>query len=303
MRELPQANPNFKREVLDRAIFDSLFFSHGDRGVISEAAYRVESERVPMDRSRPSLRQISIGLSARRAKWLGLLIDRLSAAQLQMNQPAKLENYELPRAIWVTTGTGLHPAYQTFTSSDLPKLREESQYLNGNLQGLDHSTQYVSDIIRSTLENPPEQELRARFQRGEFLGPEFFYARLWEAVFLNLEKFQGNRTLLSNALDVLAVDYPDVVRAKPGMLNDLRSIRRLRVQWFDNDVLPKLWNAEHPQPGQAVMPAGQNMPTVTVRLPRSAWILKEPGPENIPEMTFGDYSLLKAENDLLRILP
>ena len=304
MKESPYSNPNFRREVLNRAIFETLSFSHGDKGVIREILAELKARGYPwIDLS---LANADIDwIIGEKAKWLGLLNNQLSVSQLNANAPVNLQSVPLPQAIWITTGTGIHPAFKSFSSNDLPMLREEVQSLNKNLQGFDLSTQTVSDALRFTLENPPEQNLRLRLQSGEILKPELFYARLWEAVFVNMEKIQGDNNLLSNALDDLVGEYPDVAKAKPWILNDLHNIKRQRVAWFDKSVLPRLWECEHPQPraGQVAVASPNYVPEVLVRLPKTAWILKDPGLENIPEVGFVGFSSRKAENDLLRSMP
>ncbi len=305
MKENPGANPYFNREILNRAIFETLAISHGDKGLLMELI--AEFKAYEYQWINPRLARADLDWIVReKSKWLDSAINRLSAGRAASGAEVMLKAEPIPSPFFITTGTGIHPAFKDLSSTELAALREEAQFLRGNKSGFELSARYVADALRVGLDSPAEAELSTRFILGKTLDSRFFYARLWQSVFLNMETFQGDRALLADALSLLAEDVPDVTNVRDSILAALGTIKRERVKWFDEVVLPNVWKFEHNEPlvgGGLPTPSSQMAPAVTVELPRVAWILAQPGPENIPRRRYSNHSQLKSMNDVIRSVP
>ncbi|AMV38204.1 hypothetical protein [Planctomyces sp. SH-PL62] len=291
---------NFPRQVVNRAVFESLYSAQGDEGIVLDALRLVKKNR----RSFP----IDLGVEAvdvswvRKARqdWVALALRSLDA-QEAVGKGEEVVLLEIPPQLWITSMDGKHVASDPVTSNLRQRLERERDYLAAGTSGFELSARHVASLIAASFSNPAEPFLMSKLLRGEEIGREYFYARMYQAVFLNVGKFYADANLLADALDIVNETVPGTADVKNPLLNEFQNIRVQRINWLRTSVIPALETMERaPREVYANQAAPQQPSGFGVDLPSIAWVLRDPYRTGMPKEFFYSSSDAAAEEELLR---
>lgn len=117
------------------------------------------------------------------------------------------------------------------------------------------------------------------------------------AAFIDLRKFEANDTILKNALIHLTNrGYTDMSPCVESVVNDLDSIKILKLRWLEDKAIPAL------QDDIRNLGVAQRGPSANVRLPDILAIPKELGGFEPPEITVTNMSKLQEEATFIKAI-